>query len=100
MICAENSEQGLKHLQGKTSRQEEPSASRTSELFGKADTWMCRRRFRWGTGAERGELAKRSLSSIRGFRLCLRGAGKPLKHSEQRVSDGNLHFRKILHYFM
>ena len=23
-----------------------------------------------------------------GFRLCLRGAEKPLKHSEQRISDG------------
>ena len=34
------------------------------------------------------ELAKRLLSSIRGFRLCLRGAEKPLKHSEQRISDG------------
>ena len=97
MICAENSEQGLKHLQGKTSRQEEPSASGTSEHIGKADTWRCRRRFRWGAGE--GNL-RRSLSSIRGFRLCLRGAGKPLKHSEQRVSDGNLHFRKILQYFM
>ena len=29
MICAENSEQGLKHLQAKTSRQEESSASGT-----------------------------------------------------------------------
>ena len=78
---------GLKHLQAKTSGQES-SASGTSEHTGKADMWTCRRRLRRGAGAERGELAKRPLSSIRGFRLCLRGAEKPLKHSEQRISDG------------
>lgn len=88
MICAEDSEQGLKHLQAKTSRQKELSASGTIKHIGKAHTWMCRRRLRWGAGAETAELAKRPLSFIRGFRLCLRGAGKPLKHSEQRISDG------------
>ena len=49
--------------------------------------WICSW-LRWGAGAETAELAKRPLSFIRGFRLCLRGAGKPLKHSEQRISDG------------
>ena len=88
MISAEDSEQGLKHLQTKTSRQKELSASGTIKHIGKADMWTCRSRLRWGAGAERGEFAKRPLSFIRGFRLCLRGARKPLKHSEQRISDG------------
>ena len=70
MICSENSEQGLKHLQAKTSRQEEPNASGTIKHIGKADTGTCRRRFRWGAGAERRELVKRPLSFIRGFKLC------------------------------
>ena len=89
MICAEDSEQGLKHLQAKTSRQKELSASGTIKHIGKADTWMCRRRLRWGAGAETAELAKRPLSFIRGFRLCLRGAGKPLKHSARQASLSN-----------
>ena len=40
-----------------------------------------------GVQVQRRELVKRPLSFIRGFKLCHRGAGKPLKHSEQRISE-------------